>query len=86
MFLDLMDRSLHEIFSELGTDGLAQGWRIHLANHAESSRGGNQVQVFCLAFCDRDVQLARERGQKRALRPSDTSVLEDVTMPSASTT
>ena len=86
MLLDLMNRRLHKILSELGTDGLAQGWRIHLANHAESSRGGKQDQVFCLAFCDRDVQPARERGQKRALRPSDTSVLEDVTRPSASTT
>ena len=86
MFLDLMNRRLHEILSDLGTDGLAQGRRIHLADHAESARGGDHHQRFRLAFCDRDVQPARERGQKRALRPSDTSVLEDVTMPSASTT
>src|SRR5271165_5721682 len=68
LFLYLMNRSLHEIFSELGPDGLAQGRGIHLAKHAEGARGGNHDQALRLAFCDRDVQSARQRGEKRTLR------------------
>src|SRR4051812_26422978 len=62
-----MNRNLHKIFAPFKTDGLAQGGGIVLTNHAKSSRRGNHDQGLRFAFCDRNVQSARERGEKSAL-------------------